>query len=255
MRSQHAACLLGAVLVLVASTAFANNGTGLSSVANLDASAPSCSGSTSATVLVDTAVTSSGSSSSATVYLTVDNATPMQIDTIATTDWTGSGRFKTAERQYAVTVPANAGTTLTICYVQPGANGNTQKQTCSTVLASPSCQPPCPCYTASDVLQDIQNAASAGPVCSGFTNNVCDPNALVSALPGFAECAVKAPIGGTDPRFFKDGLFAFSSTLFECESDHSFSGFGHKITPEEAQSCADALNQAVAQAGLTCSGF
>jgi hypothetical protein len=178
MSSKNALRLLAASCVVVASAALAKNGTQLASVADLDASPPSCSADlTSAAVIVHTAVTSSASASPASVYLSVGGGAAALIDTIS--DWSGSGRSRTAEREYSITVPANASTSITICYVQPGANGTADKQTCATAVASPSCQPAA-CTPVNGSC--TANSDCCSGVCFTDCGNVCAPPGATCAI-------------------------------------------------------------------------
>lgn len=130
-------CML--VCVGLASVASASNGTALSVVTEADA--PVCSADNqSASVEITAAVTSSGSTSPASVLVSTDGGvTFTNVGTVETTDWSGSGRTKTAEETILVNLAANVSTPVTICFIQPGANGNPLKKACSDLTITPSC--------------------------------------------------------------------------------------------------------------------
>jgi len=80
----------------------------------------------------------SGSTSAATVLVSVDGGqTFTNVGTVATTDWVGSGRAKLAEEVIPISgLPAGATTVVTVCFLQPGANGDPLKRACADVAVT-----------------------------------------------------------------------------------------------------------------------
>jgi hypothetical protein len=123
----------------LAAVADANSGTKLSVVTEADRHVCSADN-TSATVIVTAAVTSSGSTAPASVLVSTDGGvTFTQVHTIAETDWLHNGRTKTAEVEIELTLTANVLTPVTVCFLQPGANGNELKKACSDLSITPIC--------------------------------------------------------------------------------------------------------------------
>ncbi|HYU12147.1 MAG TPA: hypothetical protein VEK82_06190 [Stellaceae bacterium] len=77
----------------------------------------------------------------AAILVSVDGGqTFANVGTVATTDWVGSGRAKLAEEVIPITgLPAGATTVVTVCFMQPGANGDPLKRACADVpVTTPS---------------------------------------------------------------------------------------------------------------------
>lgn len=123
----------------LASLADANSGTKLSVVTEADP--PVCSAdNTTATVIVTAAVTSSGSTAAASVLVSTDGGvTFTNVATVAETDWLHNRRTKTAEVEIELTLTSNVPTQVTVCFMQPGANGNEFTKACSDLTITPAC--------------------------------------------------------------------------------------------------------------------
>jgi len=103
------------------------------------------------TVYLTAAASSSSSSSPAAVLVSSDGGVNFtNVATVATIDWTGSGRFKQSPEE-AITVSGlqpRTAYTVTVCFIQPGANGNPLKKACAdlpiTTPAPGGCDPSSP---------------------------------------------------------------------------------------------------------------
>jgi hypothetical protein len=189
--------LVVALACVVATASLASNGTKLSVVA--EDGSPSCSASgTTAAVTITTAVTSSGSAAAASVLLSTDGGvTFTQVDTVATGDWTGSGRTKTAEKSITVNVASGATTPVTICFVQPGSNGNEFKKACADLSLAPSCGPVCGAggFCTSDANCDAARFCAVGDPssgCDGQGHGLCLPRSQVGCTGGAVGCVSTA---------------------------------------------------------------
>ena len=136
---------LALCLALMAPAALAENGTALT--INATADVQPCDNNCTATITA--AATTSGSTAPAAILVSTDgNVTFTNVGTVATGEWAGSGRFKTSpEEQIAVTGLPGGGvsTVVTVCFLQPGANGNPLKKACTDLTIAPpptnSCGP------------------------------------------------------------------------------------------------------------------
>ena len=134
-----AAFALGLGLAAPAALA-GGNGTALSIVATSDT--PVCSGNLCSADIAATATTSGSTAAAAVLVSTDGGQTFSNVGTVATTDWVGSGRAKLAEEAIPITgLPAGATTVVTVCFLQPGANGDPLKRACADVAVTT----PSPC--------------------------------------------------------------------------------------------------------------
>jgi hypothetical protein len=119
-------------LALAAPALAGGNGTALSVVT--DPGTPTCD-STSCSVSIEATATTSGSTAPAAILVSTDGGmTSTNLGTVATTDWTGSGRAKMVTETIALRLSASSPTVVKVCFVQPGANGNPLKSACADPL-------------------------------------------------------------------------------------------------------------------------
>jgi hypothetical protein len=158
--------------VSAASVAQADNGTQLGIAASVGSY--TCSGDNkSADTHIDVTVTSTGSAAPADVLVSTDGgATFTQQVTIS--DWSHSGRNKSAELTLSETLLANTATQFKVCVTQPGSNGDPDKSACANKSITPSCVAACvpdggPC-----------EPINPGACCSRFCREFPTPTICVS---------------------------------------------------------------------------
>jgi hypothetical protein len=111
----------------------ADNGTALFAYVSNSNSAPACSNQP---VAVDVTVYSTASASPVFLFTSVNGGdfTPAGVSN----NWSSDGRTRTLQQTIGVQIPA-VGANVWVLAIQPGANGNDNKQTVAFLRINPSC--------------------------------------------------------------------------------------------------------------------
>lgn len=117
--------------------ASSTNGTDLTTTASV-ASTICSADAESATVNINVVIDSTASAAPASVLISTNGgATFIPEGTIS--DWSHSGRDKSADLALAETFPANTTTQFEVCAAQPGSTGNSNKSSCADLSIDPAC--------------------------------------------------------------------------------------------------------------------
>jgi hypothetical protein len=140
-RFAPAALFLSLVVSLASLTlAKGTNSNGTDLTTNASVSSDMCmneTGSTVALVQVNVLITSTGSAAPALVEVSTDGGVTFTRQG-AISDWSGSGRDKTAQTVLPEILPPTP-TAFEVCAAQPGSNGNPDKSACADLTIVPPC--------------------------------------------------------------------------------------------------------------------
>jgi hypothetical protein len=195
-----------AMLLMAHGTASLTHANGTDLTISASVSGQACSADDSkATVNIKILVTSTGSAAPAILMVSNDGgATFTPIGTIS--EWSHSGRDKSAELAFTAVLTANTPTKFEFCAAQPGSNGNPDKRSCADLTIDPTCAS----YIPSTTLDYTASGADFLVIGAwGNDMDLSDMTSVASEMNTWASNNNSKFVISLGPNFFSGGTFNY----------------------------------------------